>query len=551
MTERAAEGRVRWLGVAIALALAVLGIGLGAAAAAAGPWAIAQALVPALLLLGGLSAGSLVLLLIHRLTGGQWGEDLRSPLLAAAGAVPLVALLAVPLLLGLAHVYPWAAKALSGSGDVPAHWYLNVPFFTARTLAILLLWLVLAWSLGAYWPRSASLPGIGASALGLLLMVLSLSVLAFDWVMSLDPEWYSAVFGLLVGASQTLAAMALAVLWLGLTRWRDGVRQRGGADAARLSPDAGNLLLAILLLWGYLVLMQFVTVWIANLPDEIRWFVPRLQTSWRWLGLVAAVLLPGLALALLLSHRIKTGPATLALAASVVLASQALYALWLTLPTLHRAGPWLPPMDRTVLAAAVALWLAAFLLHLALDRSPRRAMATEPGERRVSTPRAHRPAGAPAAVTASAAGAGIPVPRPGGGPGRPLARPVGRAAAGSGGGGEESGTREQEPGGIVAGPVVKTLVGIGLVLLLATIVLLPWRRQAPAEPHPRLPQAGPTLLAHPLANLVAYRSKQREQLQSWGWVSRDQGIAQIPVDRAIEILAARPPSSTNPRETQR
>jgi len=545
MTERAADGGGRWLGVGIALALAALGIGLGAAAWAAGPWAIAQALVPALLFLGGLSAGSLVLLLVHRLTGGQWGEDLRPPLLAAAAAVPLVALLAAPLLLGLAHVYPWAAEALSGAGDAPAHWYLNVPFFTARTLVILLLWLILAWSLGAYRPRPSSLPGIGASALGLLLMVLSLSLLGFDWVMSLDPEWYSAVFGLLVGTSQTLAAMALAVLWLGLTRWRDGAR------AARPSPDAGNLLLAILLLWGYLVLMQLVTVWIANLPQEIRWLVPRLQTDWRWLGLVASVLLPGLAVAMLLSRRVKTSPAALALAGGIALAGQALYALWLTLPTLHPAAPWLPPMDRTVLAAAGALWLAAFLLHLALSPSPRHMTASKPGQRTPSMPRASVPRGAAPAVTAQAARAGIPSPTPRVGPRRPPVRPPGRAASASNAGGEDSGQRKQEPGGITAGPVFKTLAGVGLVLLLATVVLLPWRRQAPAEPQPRLPEPRPALLPHPVANYAAYRSKQLKQLQSWGWVNRDRGIAHIPVNRAIEILAARTPSSTHPREAQR
>jgi len=545
MNEGSPRGRGHWRGAVLALALAVLGLALAAAAALLGGWDALQALVPALVFWGGLSTGSLALLLVHRLTGGAWGEELRRPLLAAAAALPLVALLAAPLLLGLVDsqtdIYPWATEARAG-GTAHAHWYLNLPAFTVRTLAILVLWVVIAWSLGAYAPRSTSSPGIGVSAFALVLMVLSMTVIAVDWVMSLEPKWYSAVFGLLVSASQTLSAMALAALWLGLHPRRAALRASAG-NPPHLSTDAGNLLLALLLLWGYLVLMQFVTVWIANLPDEIRWFVPRLQTGWRWLGLAWLVLVPGLSLPLLLSRRTKTRPGTLALAAGLVLLGAGLYALWLTLPTLRPAGPRFTLLDLAVLAGTGALWLGAFVLHLSLSWALSRPATVTRRDRAVARPLDVRhPLGVPAVRDDVAwTGTASPVAA------SRAAQSAGTGASSTAPGGGSRGL-EQEPSGIAAGTVVRVVAGIAAMLILAATVLLPWRHQEGANPRP--PEAGPELLASPVANLADYRAAQHAQLQDWGWVNREQGIAQIPVDRAIEMLIGHTRSSTSPQEAR-
>ena len=554
MTERATGDRGLWPGLGLAVTLAMLGVALGAAAALLGRWNGVEALVPALVFCGGLSAGSLVLLLVHGLTGGQWGEDLRPPLLAAAAALPLVALLALPLLLfvvwpGLGHVepelYPWAAEA-QGGGTNPAYWYLNPPAFMARTLAVLVLWLIVAWSVGAYARRSTSPPGIGASAFSLVLMVLSMTLFAFDWAMSLDPAWYSAVFGLLVGVAQTLAAMALASLWLGLHRRRTAVRA-ASAGAPRLLPDAGNLLLALLLLWGYLTLMQLVTIWIANLPDEIRWFVPRLQTDWRSLGLVWLVLLPGLALPLLLSRHIKTRPGGLALAAGTVLLGQVLYTLWLTLPTLRPAGLRFSPLDLAVLAGAGALWLAAFVLHLVLNR-PATVIRRD---RAIAAPLDVRRHGGVPAVRDEVAWTSNRPPLPTGALARPPGAAVARTAEPAARPSVSVGPRgstvlAQESGGIAAGTVVRVVAAIGVLLIGAASVLLPWRHQQGGVPRP--PESGPVLLANPVANLAEFRAAQRAGLEEWGWVSREDGIARIPVRRAIEMLIARGQAPTSPGE---
>jgi hypothetical protein len=282
--------------------------------------------------------------------------------------LPLTALLLVPVLLGLRSVYPWAgADVLPEAGS----WWLNTPFFVARTLLYVACWLVLARMLGALGDSGGPGPSQARSGVGLILLVATTSLAAFDWVMSLDPLWYSAALGLLVCAASAAAALALAVLW------RLGTQGQGPAAPARLH-DLGNLLLACLLLWSYLVFMQFVTVWIANLPWEIRWFLPRLDSGWRWLGVAVLTLQLLLSLPLLLSRAAKRAPITLGLAACLILCAQALYALWLTLPTLRPRAPGARAADLALFLGLGGIWLAAFLGRLRRQTPARAAAGNEP-----------------------------------------------------------------------------------------------------------------------------------------------------------------------------
>ncbi len=303
---------------------------------------------------GGLSTGSVALLLVHQVTGGRWGDALRPPLVAAAAALPLVALLVGPLLFGLAELYPWAR------GDVPHPSGLFSPmFFSGRALVYLVLLLGLAWVAGAFGLPARRLRGQGMGGAALLVLVLTTTLAAFDWVMSLDPHWYSAIFGLLVGVAQVVAGLALATRWLATAEGRLPDR-----PATRQLHDAANLLLAGVLLWAYLGFMQFLTIWSANLPEEIRWYVPRLQTDWRWLGLAVVGLHLLAPLVLLLSRRARRSPRILGLVAGVVLLGQALYALWLTLPTLRPQAARLEAADALLFLGVGGLWLGLFMWRL-------------------------------------------------------------------------------------------------------------------------------------------------------------------------------------------
>ena len=222
----------------------------------------------------GLSLGALANLMLHALTGGRWGVPLYPALIAAVRLLPLLALLSIPLLVGAEALYPWASGT---PGALPAgkSWWLNRGFFIGRWIAYLLIWNVLAalW-LRAWCEGKSSASGhrlTAISAPGLIVYGFTMSLAAVDWIASLAPQWKSSGFGLLVITGQMLAAMAFGIA--------AAARQDSGAMARQNGIDLGNLLLMYVMTWAYLAFTQFLIIWAENLPHEISWYVPRLQTD--------------------------------------------------------------------------------------------------------------------------------------------------------------------------------------------------------------------------------------------------------------------------------
>jgi hypothetical protein len=304
----------------------------------------------------GLSVGSLALLLVHALTGGAWGDRLRPELLAAAGNLPLQALLAVPILIGLGTLYPWAAGAAARGPDALLRaqgWYLDPWFFVLRTIGCFALWLALLAALRrllADPARAASLPRLAAG--GLIVYALSTLLLATDWVMSLRPHWHSSTFGMLVATGWMLAAAALAVL-----------RTASARDLAPAPPvlhDLGNLLLVFVLAWSYLAFMQYLTVWIADQPAETSWYIPRTLTSWRVLAWFLVAFNFAVPFAMLLSRPAKRRRQPLGAIAAMLLIANVADALWLTIPDFRPRGFALRWTDALALAGMGALWFSLY-----------------------------------------------------------------------------------------------------------------------------------------------------------------------------------------------
>jgi hypothetical protein len=296
----------------------------------------------------GLSVGSLALLMIHALTGGSWGWQLRQPLLAAARALPLQALLAVPVLGGMHLIYPWARSDVLAADALLRQqaWYLNDSFFVIRSGVYFLLWLIGLWAMtrnSGGQPSHA--PGrSGVAAPGLIVLALTTLFAATDWIMSLMPHWHSTVFGMLIATGWVLSAAALAVLCSGAQHGR----------------ELGNLLLMLVLAWGYLAYMQYLTIWIADLPDENSWYLPRTQTSWRFLAetlFAGRFLLPFF---LLLWRRLKRSTVGLASVAVLLILTGVIDAFWLTVPSMVRAGLVITPADILMLLGIGSLWLAVY-----------------------------------------------------------------------------------------------------------------------------------------------------------------------------------------------
>lgn len=307
----------------------------------------------AFLFFTGLSAGSLALLMIHRLTGGAWGYDLRAPLLAAARVLPLQTLLVLPLLFGVTVLYPWAeADALARDELLHAQrWYLNPPFFIARALLYFALWNVLL----MYIARRGGNGTSRSAAVGLIVYALTTLFAATDWAMSLQPQWRSTAFGLLVATAWLLSATALAIVCAPL---------QTDSIMPRRRQDLGNLLLLLVLAWSYLAFMDYLTVWSGDLPPEIAWYIPRTLTSWRWLAWFLIAFQFALPFAALLTRRAKQRPLILRRIAALVLIAGLGNAFWLVVPGLRPQGFALHWMDVFAPLGIGALWLCIFLHHL-------------------------------------------------------------------------------------------------------------------------------------------------------------------------------------------
>lgn len=310
----------------------------------------------------GLSVGSLALAMVHPLSGGAWGYFIRPQVLAAARTLPLMALLAIPILLGMYVLYMWT------HADVLAHdallrkqsWYLNPTFFVIRSIVYFALWMLFLVLFVRGVRGNARLPRIAAP--GLIVFALTSLMATTDWVSSLLPHWHSTTFGMLVATGWMLASAALAIV---STLWLTDARD---ARHAQLLQDLGNLLLMFVLGWAYLAFMQYLTIWIADLPAENVWYIPRTLTSWRWLAwfLIAFHFL--VPFVVLLFLRAKRSRAWLGSIAAMLLVANLADALWLVVPNFRALGFALRWTDLCAVLGIGGLWMCAYLGQLRIQR---------------------------------------------------------------------------------------------------------------------------------------------------------------------------------------
>jgi hypothetical protein len=305
----------------------------------------------------GLSTGSMALAMIPALTGGAWAAVLRPALLAAAQLVKLQAVLALPLLLNLHALYIWADRqALTGDAQLRAQsWYLDPRWFAVRTLIYFGVWILVAQLLSRRRDSAARRSALAAP--GLIAYVITASLAAVDWVMSLTPHWHSSVFGLMVAAGWLLTAAAAAILWA------TGFARPATPISAPLLRDLGNVLLALVLGWSYLGFVQYLTIWSTDLPAETSWYIPRTMTSWKALAEFLVAFHFAVPFALLLWRRIKQTRGGLIVVACMLLCASFADAFWLVLPTFHNLGLRVTWTDVLAPMGMGALWLCFFPLR--------------------------------------------------------------------------------------------------------------------------------------------------------------------------------------------
>ncbi len=317
----------------------------------------------------GLTLGCLALGMVHQLSGGAWGVVLRRPIGAAARVLPVLTLLFLPIVAGMGHLYIWTHADIVARDEVlqHKHLYLNTPFFLLRAALYFLAWNAISHFLNA-WSLEQDRTGDPQlsrrmqqlSAGGLVVYGLTITFASFDWLMSIEPDWYSTIYGVLMIGGQGLTALAFLIL---VIAW---LSRRPPLDAV-IGPehfhDAGNLTLAFVMLWAYFAFSQYLIIWAGDLPHEIAWYQHRLQNSWRLIGVALVLFHFAVPFLVLLSRRVKRQAATLSAVAAGLLAMRLVDLFWLIAPDFH-SGFHVSWLDLLLPASLVSLWLGAFVWQL-------------------------------------------------------------------------------------------------------------------------------------------------------------------------------------------
>ena len=315
-----------------------------------------------------LALGCLGLVMLHHLVGGRWSAMVRRLLETGAMTLPLLTLLFVPLLLGLTTLYPWTDPEVVGHSELLQNKtpYLNLLFFLTRTVLYFAVWVTLAYLLSRWsleQDRTAA-PHLALrmrrlSAGGMILYMVTATFAAYDWLMSLEPEWFSSIYGLIIIAGQGLAALALAIIGLRLL----AVKVQAGTETGRWTQsfnDLGNFLLGFVMIWAYLSFSQFLIIWSTNIPEEAVWYYHRSQGGWLGVGMALVASHFVLPFFLLLSRRVKRRAQWLTALAVLILLTRWVDLYWLTMPAFYPEGVQLHWLDIALLIGMGGGWFAFY-----------------------------------------------------------------------------------------------------------------------------------------------------------------------------------------------
>src|SRR5271169_945743 len=322
----------------------------------------------------GVALGSMAILMIRHLTGGGWGTVIRRILGAAMRTIPLLAVLFIPVVLGIHRLYIWA-QPLSNIQDKHLHdhleqitqTYLTVNGFIVRAVFYFAVWNVLSFLL-SMWSKETDKPGApdnsgrfkAVSGPGLILYGFTISFAAIDWIMSLDPSWISTIFGLVILIGEVLSAMCFAVV---VERILFNYKPMSEMLKPDFVHDHGKWMLTFIMVWAYFNFSQWLIIWAGNLPNEITFYLKRLNGGWGWIGLILALFHFVVPFVMLLSRPFKRDIRRLVWVAMWLLLMRYLDLFWIIEPNFSKTIT-LTLADVVVPVAIGGFWLWYFFLNL-------------------------------------------------------------------------------------------------------------------------------------------------------------------------------------------
>ena len=284
--------------------------------------------------------GSLFIVALEHVVGAKWSIPLRRVPERLSSLALLMGPAAIAALLSLRLLYPWTKPESAGNPVIAgkASW-LNIPFFSLRVVICIGLW-ALAYFIfvhGSLRQDHMRDPNFNLRArrfapVFMIIFGITITVVAFDWISSLEPEWYSDIFGVYLFAGTFLAGLAattLALLYL-----------KGRGRLPGVGPDhiynLGGFLFAFTVFWSYIGFAQYLLMWYANLPEEVFWYKERLHGGWAPLLLGLAVFHFLVPFFVLIPRDAKSDPKFLFWTAAIMLFSHWLDLYWMIFPVLRR-----------------------------------------------------------------------------------------------------------------------------------------------------------------------------------------------------------------------
>lgn len=317
----------------------------------------------------GIAVGSLALLMLQHLTGGGWGLVIRRVLEAATRSLPIMAILFLPIILGSHSLYhEWADTHEAAQHPAVAFksGYLNVPFFTIRAIIYFGVWSTLAYFLNSWslaQDRTADVQYAKKmrvlSGPGMVALIFVVTFASIDWYMSLEPEWFSTIYGFIFVASWALSGLAFVIAAMATLVKQEPLKR---IVLPLHFQDLGKLLLTLVMLWAYFAFSQYLIIWSGNLPEEIAYYLPRIRGLWGATIIAIGVLHFAAPFLFLLSRDLKRDPRRLVLVALLILVMRMIDLIWMLAPAFHGHN-WLW-LDVIALLGFGGLWLGVFAWQL-------------------------------------------------------------------------------------------------------------------------------------------------------------------------------------------
>jgi hypothetical protein len=315
----------------------------------------------------GLSLGCMAILMLHHLVGGAWSIVIRRILESGMMTLPLMFVLFIPILLNLPKLYFWARPGLTDPKIVEIHdSYLNFNGILIRYILYFAIWFGMAYFLNRWSTEQDTIAGQSTlrframSSIGLVIYSFTISFAVIDWVMSLQARWISTIYGFIFIAGEALSAFCFCVVIESILGKRKPMSDYLTDTEVH---DHGKFMLTFVMVWTYFNFSQWLIIWAGNLPDEIPWYMRRMNGGWGEVGLFLAVFQFAVPFALLLSRQLKREARTLVRLASWILLMRMVDIFWHVEPALHPAFhvSWL---HFTIIAGIGGLWMAYFFHNL-------------------------------------------------------------------------------------------------------------------------------------------------------------------------------------------